>query len=117
MTVIDRHKQLEEIKAQQEELARKKEEEKKIVENVEAVIEEIEEEIIAPVEIETTTSEDEEERYVIMFTVRGTKSQLKELKLCTQQLYDVESLRIEVNYKNTLKPITPKMKLTDSCLL
>ena len=42
---------------------------------------------------------------------------LKELKLCTQQLYDVESLRIEVNYKNTLKPITPKMKLTDSCLL
>jgi hypothetical protein len=84
MTVIDRHKQLEEIKRKQEELEKQKEEEQKIVENVEAVIEEVEEEIIAPVEIETTTLEEEEERYVIMFTVRGTKSQLKELKLFLQ---------------------------------
>lgn len=80
MTVIDRHKQLEEIKRKQEELEKQKEEEQKIVENVEAVIEEVEEEIIAPVEIETTTLEDEEETYIIQFTVRGTKSKLKELK-------------------------------------
>lgn len=80
MIVIDRHKQLEEIKRKQEELEKQKEEEQKIVENVEAVIEEVEEEIIAPVEIETTTLEDEEETYIIQFTVRGTKSKLKELK-------------------------------------
>lgn len=80
MTVIDRHKQLEEIKAKQEELEKAKQEEQKIIENVEAVIEEDEEEIIAPVEIETTTLEDEEETYIIQFTVRGTKSKLKELK-------------------------------------
>ena len=80
MTVIDRHKQLEEIKAKQEELEKAKQEEQKIIENVEAVIEEDEEEIIAPVEIETTTLENEEETYIIQFTVRGTKSKLKELK-------------------------------------
>lgn len=82
--VMNRHKQLEEMKKKQEELEKQKEEEQKIVENVEAVIEEVEEEIIAPVEIETTTLEDEEETYIIQFTVRGTKSQLKELKLFLQ---------------------------------
>ena len=42
---------------------------------------------------------------------------LQSLKLCTQKLYDVKSLRIEVSYKNTLRPITPKLKLAGSCLL
>ena len=42
---------------------------------------------------------------------------LQGLKLCTQNFYVVKSLRIEVSYKNTLKSITPKLKLTDSCLL
>lgn len=79
--VSNRHKQLEEIKQRQEELQKKKEEEQKIIEQVEEVVEQ---EITAPVEIETTTLEDEEERYVIMFTVKGTKSQLKELKLFLQ---------------------------------
>lgn len=78
--VLNRHKQLEEMQRKQEELEKQKEEEQKIVENVEAVIEEVEEEIIAPVEIETTTLEDEEETFIIQFTVRGTKSKLKELK-------------------------------------
>lgn len=78
--VIERHEKLEEIKKQQEIIEQKEKEEEKIVENVEAVIEEDEEEIIAPVEIKTTTLEDEEETYTIQFTVRGTKSKLKELK-------------------------------------
>ena len=31
------------------------------------------------------------------------------LKLCTQEFYDTTFLRIEVNYKNSLKPITPHL--------
>ena len=75
--VANRYKQLEEMKKRQEELERKQEEEQKIAEKVEEVIED---EIIAPVEIETTTLEDEEEKFTIQFTVKATKSKLKELK-------------------------------------
>ena len=79
--VANRHKRLEEMKKRQEELERKQEEEQKIAEKVEEVVEE---EIIAPVEIETTTLEDEEEKFIIQFTVKATKSKLKELKLFLQ---------------------------------
>ena len=75
--VANRYKQLEEMKKRQEELERKQEEEQKIAEKVEEVIED---EIIAPVEIKTTTLEDEEEKFIIQFTVKATKSKLKELK-------------------------------------
>lgn len=80
MAVVLRHKQLEEQIQRGKELTQKTIESLERSKAVEAVIEEIEEEIIAPVEIETTTLEDEEETYIIQFTVRGTKSKLKELK-------------------------------------
>lgn len=79
--VSNRHKQLEEMQRKQEELQKKKEEEQKIIEQVEEVVEQ---EITAPVEIETTKLEDKEETFIIQFTVRGTKTQLKELKLFLQ---------------------------------
>lgn len=49
------------------------------------------------------------------FTLIGTPRtkyydiKLQGLKLCAQKLYDVESLRIEVSYKNSLRPITPHL--------
>lgn len=88
MKVIERHKQLELMKQKEEELARKKEEESKIVEKVEEVVEP---EIVAPVEIETTTLEDTEEQYVISFTVHGTREQIMKLK----QFLNEEGLRYE----------------------
>lgn len=88
MKVVERHKQLELMKQREEELARKKEEEAKIVEKVEEVVEP---EIIAPVEVETTTLADTEEQYVITFTVHGTKEQIMKLK----QFLNEEGLRYE----------------------
>lgn len=88
MKVIERHKQLELMKQREEELARKKEEEAKIVEKVEEVVEP---EIVAPVEIETTTLEDTEEQYVISFTVHGTREQIMKLK----QFLNEEGLHYE----------------------
>lgn len=88
MKVVERHKQLELMKQREEELARKKEEEAKIVEKVEEIAEP---EIIAPVEIETTTLADTEEQYVITFTVHGTREQILKLK----QFLNEEGLQYE----------------------
>lgn len=88
MKVVERHKQLELMKQREEELARKKEEEAKIVEKVEEVVEP---EIVAPVEVETTTLADTEEQYVISFTVHGTREQILKLK----QFLNEEGLRYE----------------------
>lgn len=88
MKVVERHQQLELMKQKEEELARKKEEEAKIVEKVEEVVEP---EIIAPVEIETTTLADTEEQYVITFTVHGTREQIIKLK----QFLNEEGLHYE----------------------
>lgn len=65
MIVIERHKQIEELQRQKEELAKKEDEEQKVVEIVEQVIEE---EITAPQEII-----EEEELLTITFTITDTK--------------------------------------------
>ena len=88
MKVVERHKQLELMKQREEELARKKEEEAKIVEKVEEVVEP---EIVAPMEVETTTLADTEEQYVITFTVHGTREQIMKLK----QFLNEEGLHYE----------------------
>ena len=76
MMIIERHKQLEEMKRREEELQLQKEQEQKVIEKVEEVVEEIK----APVEIETTTIEDTEEQFIVTFTVKSSKTKLKLLK-------------------------------------
>ena len=76
MMIIERHKQLEEMKRREEELQLQKEQEQKVIEKVEEVVEEIK----APVEIETTTIEDTEEQFIVTFTVKASKGKLKLLK-------------------------------------
>lgn len=83
MRVVGRHKELELIKRTEEERARKKEEESKIVEKVEEVVEP---EIVAPIEIETTTLEDTEEQFIVSFTVKATKEVILKLKQCLEEL-------------------------------
>jgi hypothetical protein len=73
LTVINKHQQIEELRKKQEEIQKVKEEEKKIEEKVDEVIEE--QEITAPKEVDV-----EEEIIEVQFTVKGTLSQLKELK-------------------------------------
>lgn len=68
MIVIERHKQIEELQRQKEELAKKEDEEQKVVEIVEQVIEE---EIIAPQEII-----EEDELLTITFTITDTKENI-----------------------------------------
>ena len=74
LTVIDRHKKLEELAKAKQELDNKKEQEEKIVEQVE--------EIIAPVELEEKLNEEIkfDERLECTFTVWATKDELKEIK-------------------------------------
>ena len=76
LIVADRHKKLEEIKEQQKEVQLRIDEEAKIVEQIEEVVEEIS----TPVEIETTVEDLENEKWVLSFTVKGSKEKLKKLK-------------------------------------
>lgn len=76
MNVLNKKKELEELQKVKEEQQVIVEKEKEIVQRVEEIVEEI----TAPKEIETTTLNDSEDQYVVSFTIKGSKSQLKKLK-------------------------------------
>ena len=76
MIVIERHRQLEEIKKREEELKAQQEQEQEIVEKVEEVVEEIK----PPVEIIDVEAQEVEEVFTATFTVKTTKAKLKALK-------------------------------------
>lgn len=76
MIVIERHRQLEEIKKREEELKAQQEQEQEIVEKVEEVVEEIK----PPVEIIDVEAQEVEEIFTATFTVKTTKAKLKALK-------------------------------------
>ena len=76
MLVIERHRQLEEIKKREEELKTQQEQEQEIVEKVEEVVEEIK----PPVEIIDVEAQEVEEIFTATFTVKTTKAKLKALK-------------------------------------
>ena len=76
MLVIERHRQLEEIKKREEELKAQQEQEQEIVEKVEEVVEEIK----PPVEIIDVEAQEVEEVFTATFTVKTTKTKLKALK-------------------------------------
>ena len=78
--VIERHKQLEKIKKQEEENKLKQQEEEKIVETVN--------EIIAPVELENKQEEEIEfeEMLKVSFTVWGYKEDIKKIKNLIMEL-------------------------------
>ena len=76
MLVIERHRQLEEIKKREEELKAQQEQEQEIVEKVEEVVEEIK----PPVEIIDVEAQEVEEVFTATFTVKTTKAKLKALK-------------------------------------
>ena len=76
MLVIERHRQLEEIKKREEELKAQQEQEQEIVEKVEKVVEEIK----PPVEIIDVEAQEAEEVFTATFTVKTTKAKLKALK-------------------------------------
>lgn len=70
--VITRHKLIEEERQKREAIREQMDSLEKTIEKVD--------EIIAPQEIEVTTVQDTEEIYTVSFTVKATKSKLKELK-------------------------------------
>ena len=76
MLVVERHRQLEEIKKREEELKTQQEQEQEIVEKVEEVVEEIK----PPVEIIDVEAQEVEEVFTATFTVKTTKAKLKALK-------------------------------------
>ena len=76
MLVVERHRQLEEIKKREEELKAQQEQEQEIVEKVEEVVEEIK----PPVEIIDVEAQEVEEIFTATFTVKTTKAKLKALK-------------------------------------
>lgn len=76
MIVIERHRQLEEIKKREEELKAQQEQEQEVVEKVEEVVEEIK----PPVEIIDVEVQEVEEIFTATFTVKTTKAKLKALK-------------------------------------
>lgn len=76
MIVIERHRQLEEIKKREEELKAQQEQEQEVVEKVEEVVEEIK----PPVEIIDVEAQEVEEIFTATFTVKTTKAKLKALK-------------------------------------
>ena len=76
MIVIERHRQLEEIKKREEELKAQQEQEQEVVEKVEEVVEEIK----PPVEIIDVEAQEVEEVFTATFTVKTTKAKLKALK-------------------------------------
>lgn len=76
MLVVERHRQLEEIKKREEELKAQQEQEQEVVEKVEEVVEEIK----PPVEIIDVETQEVEEVFTATFTVKATKAKLKALK-------------------------------------
>lgn len=76
MLVVERHRQLEEIKKREEELKAQQEQEQEVVEKVEEVVEEIK----PPVEIIDVEAQEVEEIFTATFTVKTTKAKLKALK-------------------------------------
>ena len=76
MLVVERHRQLEEIKKREEELKAQQEQEQEVVEKVE----EVEEEIKPPVEIIDVEAQEVEEVFTATFTVKTTKAKLTALK-------------------------------------
>lgn len=76
MLVVERHRQLEEIKKREEELKAQQEQEQEVVEKVEEVVEEIK----PPVEIIDVETQEVEEVFTATFTVKTTKAKLKALK-------------------------------------
>lgn len=76
MLIVERHRQLEEIKKREEELKAQQEQEQEVVEKVE----EVEEEIKPPVEIIDVEAQEVEEIFTATFTVKTTKAKLKALK-------------------------------------
>lgn len=76
MLVVERHRQLEEIKKREEELKAQQEQEQEVVEKVEEVVEEIK----PPVEIIDVEAQEVEEVFTATFTVKATKAKLKALK-------------------------------------
>ena len=76
MLVVERHRQLEEIKKREEELKAQQEQEQEVVEKVEEVVEEIK----PPVEIIDVEAQEVEEVFTATFTVKTTKAKLKALK-------------------------------------
>ena len=76
MLVVERHRQLEEIKKREEELKAQQEQEQEVVEKVEEVVEEIK----PPVEIIDVEAQEVEEIFTATFTVKTTKVKLKALK-------------------------------------
>lgn len=76
MIVIERHRQLEEIKKREEELKAQQEQEQEVEEKVEEVVEEIK----PPVEIIDVEAQEVEEIFTATFTVKTTKAKLKALK-------------------------------------
>ena len=87
MNVVTRHRLMEEERKRREALAEQLKQEQQIVETVEEVLEE---EIIAPVDVDVTT-DDVEEEFTLTFTVQGTKQQLLKLK----QFLNEEGLKYE----------------------
>jgi hypothetical protein len=86
LIVVNRHKQMEELKKQQEEKKKQEQQEQLIEEAIDKVIEE---QIIAPIEI--PTAEIGEEIIEVTFTVKGNKTQLRNLK----QFLNAEGLEWE----------------------
>lgn len=76
LSVITRHKQIEELQKRNQELEQQKIEEQKRIEEIERTIEEITE----PVPIEEEIEETLDEVITVQFTVKGTKTKIKELK-------------------------------------
>ena len=76
MIVIERHRQLEEIKKREEELKAQQEQEQEVVEKVEEVVEEIK----PPVEIIDVEAQEVEELFTTTFTATTTEAKLKALK-------------------------------------
>jgi hypothetical protein len=74
LIVVERHRQIEELKRQEEEKKKVVEQEELIEQAVNEVVEEV---IVAPVEINEET---EQEELTVSFTVIGTREQLKKVK-------------------------------------
>ena len=74
LIVVERHRQIEELKKQEEEKKKVVEQEELIEQAVNEVVEEV---IVAPVEINEET---EQEELTVSFTVIGTREQLKKVK-------------------------------------
>lgn len=73
LTLIERQRQIEELAKQRETVQETIKEEEKVAEVVKEII-------TTPREIEMTNYDDEEEIFLVHFTVKGTKKQIKKIK-------------------------------------